>query len=380
MSEPTIIKPTIGRRVWFWPAKNTGEAGFAYNDEAQPCDAGIAYVWSDTMINISVVDQNGVIHSRTSVPLIQAGQKAPEQGFYCEWMPYQQGQAKKAFDEGAANRLLAEKANLVYIVSDAASRASRLATAEGDVLARVLLEAAVDLMGASEPPEAKNALVEARNYADGTVASEPAPLRAASPLSNSAIEAEIQAKGLTAPRVTPADIEAVIGAEHSFTIGAALRALGHPTDEAFDLTTIVALKTTNDYTVYGKSACASPENFDAEVGRKIARADAVNQLWPLLGYELKSKLAHQAELRAALPQIHPEGMLPYNGAKTLFARPVTRGEYNAYRGWAAPQGEDQDVRGYLVEYADGGKSNDPRHQGYISWSPAEVFEKAYSRI
>jgi hypothetical protein len=47
----------------------------------------------------------------------------------------------------------------------------------------------------------------------------------------------------------------------------------------------------NGFTVTGESACASPENFDAEIGRKIARANAVQKVWPLMGYELRSKLA-----------------------------------------------------------------------------------------
>lgn len=71
------------------------------------------------------------------------------------------------------------------------------------------------------------------------------------------------------------------------------------------------------------------------------------------------------------------GAVRYSGTKELLATPMTRGEYNAYRAWASPQGEDQEVAGYLVEYMDGGKPNDPRHVGYISWSPADVFEKAY---
>jgi hypothetical protein len=69
--------------------------GFAYGDPSQPCDAGIAYVHSDRMINVSVADQNGVVHSMTSVTLCQEGDKRPEGGHYCEWMPYQVGQAKK---------------------------------------------------------------------------------------------------------------------------------------------------------------------------------------------------------------------------------------------------------------------------------------------
>lgn len=110
------------------------------------------------------------------------------------------------------------------------------------------------------------------------------------------IEQEIQAKGLTAPRVTPADIEANIACEHYFT--AAQGVLGNidvvPDDDQLDLLellTFCVLVLRNGFTVTGESACASPENFDAEVGRKIARQNAVQKIWPLMGYELRSQLA-----------------------------------------------------------------------------------------
>lgn len=73
-------------------------------------------------------------------------------------------------------------------------------------------------------------------------------------------------------------------------------------------------------------------------------------------------------------------MMLYEGTKRLRAKAMTRGEYNNYRNWSAPDGEDQDVAGYLVEYEDGGKANDSRHSGYISWSPADVFERTYHAI
>ncbi|WP_228155367.1 DUF2829 domain-containing protein [Acinetobacter sp. ACNIH2] len=56
---------------------------------------------------------------------------------------------------------------------------------------------------------------------------------------------------------------------------------------------------------------------------------------------------------------------------------MTRGEYNDYRGWQIPENEDPTEQGYLVEYVDGGKPNDERHAGYISWSPKDVFEQSY---
>ena len=125
------------------------------------------------------------------------------------------------------------------------------------------------------------------------------------------IENEIQAKGLTAPRVTPADIEANIDSEHYFT--AADGYAGGLTSEdiskmptnadglpvvvapaALELLTFCVLVLRNGFTVTGESACASPENFDAELGRKIARQNAINKVWPLMGYELKQRLHESA--------------------------------------------------------------------------------------
>ncbi len=140
------------------------------------------------------------------------------------------------------------------------------------------------------------------------------------------LEQEIQAKGLTAPRITPADIERVIERADYFTAADAFRfgwltedhascevremvgrvgnslqvrsysgACGDvdanaDTPQSLKLLTFCVLTLRNGFTVVGKSACASPENFNAELGRKIARTDAVNQIWPLEGYLLKQKL------------------------------------------------------------------------------------------
>ena len=116
------------------------------------------------------------------------------------------------------------------------------------------------------------------------------------------IEQEIQAKGLTAPRVTPEDIEANIVGEHYFTAADAVRAsefyneAAEANEEALgyqplDLLTFCVLVLRNGFTVTGESACASHENFNAEIGRKIARENAVAKVWTLMGYELRSKLA-----------------------------------------------------------------------------------------
>lgn len=112
---------------------------------------------------------------------------------------------------------------------------------------------------------------------------------------DASIEEEILAKGLTAPRVTPADIENNIVSAYYFTAHDGADANGSNPMKVGDevplgLLTFCVLVLKNGFTVTGESACASPENFDAEVGRKIARASAVNKVWPLMGYELKSKL------------------------------------------------------------------------------------------
>ena len=70
----------------------------------------------------------------------------------------------------------------------------------------------------------------------------------------------------------------------------------------------------------------------------------------------------------------------YIGTKVIHALPMTRQAYNDYRGWQLPDNEDGADDGYLVEYVDGGKANDPRHAGYISWSPKDVFERAYCEV
>lgn len=115
-------------------------------------------------------------------------------------------------------------------------------------------------------------------------------------MSEKELEKEIQAKGLTAPRITPADVEENIRDAVYFTAaqGCEAEESNDPVLSSFDslkLLTFCVLVLRNGFTVTGESACVSPENFDAEIGRKIARANAVQKIWPLLGYELQSKLA-----------------------------------------------------------------------------------------
>lgn len=93
-----------------------------------------------------------------------------------------------------------------------------------------------------------------------------------------AIEAEIQRKNLNAPRLTPAMIDdAIVGEAYYVFPGTTL--------------TICALTLRNGYLVTGESAAASPANFDAELGQKIARDNARNKIWALEGYLLRTRLA-----------------------------------------------------------------------------------------
>lgn len=135
-------------------------------------------------------------------------------------------------------------------------------------------------------------------------------------MNDNKIEQEIQEKGLTAPRVTPAELEANIASEHYFTAGEGVigsftadllrkndgdanvpAVAAHPDllKPSLNQLTFCVLVLRNGFTVTGESACASPENFDAELGRKIARQNAVNKVWPLMGYELKCRLSSEAE-------------------------------------------------------------------------------------
>ncbi|WP_431014542.1 Gp49 family protein [Bradyrhizobium pachyrhizi] len=96
--------------------------------------------------------------------------------------------------------------------------------------------------------------------------------------SEASIEAELKTKGLNAPRLTPQAIDETI-------VGEAFHVFPGTT------MTVCALTLRNGFIVLGESAAASPENFDAAIGRRIARDNARNKIWALEGYLLRSKLA-----------------------------------------------------------------------------------------
>lgn len=82
-----MINPTVGRVVWYYPVGSNPAVG-------QPHAALVAHVWSDTCVNLVVFNANGKPYNVTSALLYQEGNPKPDSG-YCEWMPYQVGQAKK---------------------------------------------------------------------------------------------------------------------------------------------------------------------------------------------------------------------------------------------------------------------------------------------
>lgn len=96
-----LIKPTIGRKVWYWPVNERGITTF---DEKQACDATVIFVHSDTCVNLRITDHMGGTHSRMSVLLHQGAVEDRPPSSCATWMPYQQGQAKKDAESEALTK------------------------------------------------------------------------------------------------------------------------------------------------------------------------------------------------------------------------------------------------------------------------------------
>jgi hypothetical protein len=218
----SLIKPTVGRVVLLMVGA-AAMPGFARPAAGEPCAALVTRVWGDRCINVAAFDANGACFGLTSVRLLQGDDVAAEGEMHAKWMDYQKGQAAKAEQ----------------------------------------LEA--KLSTAPQPP------VDNAHVAPGC-----------EKFSEAAIEAEIQAKGLTAPRLSPADLDAAIVhteiVKHVSPSGQVLR--------------WAVLTTRNGFAVTGRpSASVSPENDNADIGEKVAIDNARSELWPLLGYALRERLA-----------------------------------------------------------------------------------------
>ena len=114
------------------------------------------------------------------------------------------------------------------------------------------------------------------------------------------IESMIQEKGKTAPRITQSDVNAAM--KHVCFFTAYQGVFGEEEfnngprsviPEELRLLTFCVIVLMNGFTVTGESACASPENFDPEIGKEIAFRNAQSKIWSHLGYELRTKLCNQ---------------------------------------------------------------------------------------
>lgn len=150
-----------------------------------------------------------------------------------------------------------------------------------------------------------------------------------------ATEAEC-AEGRTAPRVSLADIEANIAASYFFTGEQAVGNVPIPAGANLGILTICLLVLANGFTILGKSAPAAPENFDAKLGQKLAYEDAVRQVWPLMGYELRERL-HRATL--------PAGPAPEGGSRLIQLYESDARELAAYLNLICVGGETRLQRG-----------------------------------
>lgn len=186
-SNDKIIIPTIGRRVWFRPDPRVGSSGFICHDDTVPMDAGIVYVWNDQLVNLDVCDHAGNHHAITSVPLIQSPFDAPAEGQYCEWMPFQKGQAKAAIVTATAGEAPAVYSHRSDLERGAMSEIARHVVAAPHRASEVgkAVKTAIDALLANDGPPAsppdEGRVHETQAYADGTTATGLAPLPSLSP-------------------------------------------------------------------------------------------------------------------------------------------------------------------------------------------------------
>lgn len=171
----------------------------------------------------------------------------------------------------------------------------------------------------------------------------------------------------TYPKVVPQDLEDEIAKEEYTVHGR---------------TTVCYLTLKNGITATGiNHGSVDPRNFSAELGREYSRKGALEQMWPMLGFRLADKLAMINASGKPTGKITELGdARTALGTKVIHFVAMSRADYNTYRGWELPANENGDDNGYLVEYADGGSPNVPGHPGYVSWSPTDVFERAYGFV
>lgn len=167
-------------------------------------------------------------------------------------------------------------------------------------------------------------------------------------------EEELQAVAV-APRVTKEDVLASIENEE-FLYTKTL--------------TFCVLTLKNGFTVTGESACASPANYNKEIGDRLAKENAINKIWSHLGFELRTKLTLIEKAGKPFGKITEMGdPITYVGLSIVHAMPMTRGDYYAMRGLVVPPSEDAEDNGYVIQ--------EGRTQ-HLNWKPHDVFEAIYN--
>lgn len=232
-----MISPTVARMLHYFPT--TEERERADIGEG-PLAAVLAAVIDERTVNIGVFNRGGRVFGRENVTLQQDGDAAPEGGGYCAWMAYQKGQAAKTeqLEKDIAS-------NGLYHWLDRTKRAIG------------------DMIPGKGTPNASLLAAE-----------------------------QMAAEVAVAPRVKLEDIEGAIAATYTLTADKAIGA-DVPAHASLNILTLCFVVMKNGFTVIGKSAPASAENFNPDLGRKFAYEDAIRQLWPLMGYALRDRLAAQ---------------------------------------------------------------------------------------
>lgn len=249
------ITPTVGRVVHFFdPRQRDTSAG-----PLKPLAALIAAVHDNDdagrdRITVGYFTAKGHAANARDIILVQDGELPPDDpnAPWAEWMDHQKGQAAKT---DATEKILSS-------------------VLRGDKAASEVFDKA--LGGQAAPPLA--------------------PANPAMVPSSLATTEAASAAVAKAPRVALADIEAAIESRYDFTAAAAVKALEMPVsaDGPLGVLSICLLTMRNGFTVIGKSAPASSENFNADLGRQYAYEDAVRQIWPLMGFSLRERLCASA--------------------------------------------------------------------------------------
>lgn len=249
--ESAVVMPSIGDDVLFRlnGLKLDHPPLVSITCSDAPMHAKVVYVWGPEMVNLVLWDHYGHMHTMTSVKFLPPGEDVPVGQTYCE-LAVIPGELIEG-EPFSIRMTEQEERDLLQRLKDLDMRPHKL---------EVQVAHTSDLVGTVE-------------------------------------QAIVQAGADKAPRVTPADVEANIVNEFFFSaedgvVGSHRGAVVHSDQpHSLSLLTFCVLVLRNGFTVTGESACASPENFNAAIGRRIARENAVAKIWPLMGYELRTKLA-----------------------------------------------------------------------------------------